>query len=269
MFDQNSHSTDEELIILADGETSKSTALKTRIHCSECSSCQARRLQIEQALSEFADLYSATVNPRLPKSSSAYSAELRDRLTAASRESSILRSARFPRFTQQNPYRFIAVAVFVVAVIGLLWTTISFRGQSLTVQQAIRLLPDNTLTPGATRTVSLTESCSQQGEDLDPSVSTSVKEIVFQKYGLKAVKSADYQIDYLINPQLGGTNDVRNLWPEPYRSTVWNAHAKDALEERLHRMVCDKQIDLTSAQRELASNWIAAYKKHFHTEIPS
>jgi hypothetical protein len=35
---------------------------------------------------------------------------------------------------------------------------------------------------------------------------------------------------------------------------VWNAHAKDALEERLQHMVCDKQIDLASAQCQIATD---------------
>ena len=49
---------------------------------------------------------------------------------------------------------------------------------------------------------------------------------------------------------------------------MWNAHAKDALEERLQYMVCDKQIDLASARRQIATDWIAAYKKYFHADNP-
>jgi hypothetical protein len=43
---------------------------------------------------------------------------------------------------------------------------------------------------------------------------------------------------------------------------------KDALEDRLREMVCDGNLDLTVAQREIAQNWISAYKKYFHTERP-
>ena len=49
---------------------------------------------------------------------------------------------------------------------------------------------------------------------------------------------------------------------------MWNAHAKDALEERLQYMVCDKQIDLASARRQIATDWIAAYKKYLHADNP-
>ena len=42
----------------------------------------------------------------------------------------------------------------------------------------------------------------------------------------------EYELDYLITPELGGLADRRNLWPEPYGLRSWNAHAKDALENR-------------------------------------
>jgi len=91
---------------------------------------------------------------------------------------------------------------------------------------------------------------------------------VFKEYGLPVSTSKAYELDYLITPELGGADDVRNLWPEPYASTAWNAHVKDELENRLHEMVCDGQIDLSTAQNEIATNWIAAYKLHFHTDNP-
>jgi hypothetical protein len=49
---------------------------------------------------------------------------------------------------------------------------------------------------------------------------------------------------------------------------VWNSRVKDALEERLHEMVCSGQLDLTTAQHDIATDWIAAYRKYFHTNNP-
>ena len=49
---------------------------------------------------------------------------------------------------------------------------------------------------------------------------------------------------------------------------MWNARVKDALEDRLREMVCEGSLDLMEAQQEIAVNWIAAYKKYFHTETP-
>jgi len=43
---------------------------------------------------------------------------------------------------------------------------------------------------------------------------------------------------------------------------------KDDLEEHLHEIVCDGELDLYTAQRDIATDWIAAYKKYFHTDRP-
>jgi hypothetical protein len=82
------------------------------------------------------------------------------------------------------------------------------------------------------------------------------------------LRPQDYEIDYLITPELGGAADIRNLWPEPYSDTPWNAHIKDQLEDYLREQVCDGRLDLTTAQKDMATNWISAYKKYFHTETP-
>jgi hypothetical protein len=266
MFDQNGHLTDEVLILLIDGEASITAKDNALAHCAECLACRLRRSQLEQALSKFADLYSSTINPQMLESSLERRVELHDRLATASLRSPISRLGRL------TPYRgYLAVAGMTIAltIAALFHTGILTQNRSAFAQKAIRLLPDKLLTPGVTHPVNLAEVCSQQQEDLDPAVSVSVKRAVFQEYGMNTAREDNYQVDYLINPQLGGTNDVRNLWPEPYGSTVWNARAKDALEERLQRMVCEKQIDLASAQREIATDWIAAYKKYFHAETPS
>jgi len=70
-----------------------------------------------------------------------------------------------------------------------------------------------------------------------------------------------------VTPALGGLDDIRNLWPHSYAS-LWNARVKDALEDRLRAMVCDGRLDLADARREIATNWIGAYKKYFHTDHP-
>jgi hypothetical protein len=57
----------------------------------------------------------------------------------------------------------------------------------------------------------------------------------------------------LIALELGGSNRLTNLWPEPYDIT-WNAHVKDRLENRLHEMVCAGQLDLATAQRAIATD---------------
>jgi hypothetical protein len=95
-----------------------------------------------------------------------------------------------------------------------------------------------------------------------------VRQSVFESYGADYRHSADYELDYLITPELGGTSDARNLWPQPYVRTPWNAYVKDELELHFHRLVCDGRIDFVTAQREISTDWIAAYKRYFNTDRP-
>jgi hypothetical protein len=95
-----------------------------------------------------------------------------------------------------------------------------------------------------------------------------MRERVFRAYGIANEDPGKYEVDYLITPALGGADDIRNLWPQPYVSTVWNARVKDELEDRLRDLVCAGQLDLPEAQREISTDWIAAYKKYFRTERP-
>ena len=77
-------------------------------------------------------------------------------------------------------------------------------------------------------------------------------------------KMHDYELDHLISLELGGApSDPRNLWPEPYHVVGgWNAHAKDRLENRLHRLVCSGKLSLAAAQGLIAHHWIEAYRKY-------
>jgi hypothetical protein len=54
---------------------------------------------------------------------------------------------------------------------------------------------------------------------------------------------------------------VKNLWPEP-RLTTWGAAKKDALENRMHLLVCSGSVSLATAQHVFASNWIAGYRRY-------
>jgi hypothetical protein len=105
-------------------------------------------------------------------------------------------------------------------------------------------------------------------EEVVRDVSATVRQEVLEEYGIKDAHAADYEIDFLIAPGLGGAEDIHNLWPQSYKPSTWNAHVKDALEERLHNLVCAGDLDLSTAQRDIAADWIAAYKKYFHTDRP-
>ncbi len=63
----------------------------------------------------------------------------------------------------------------------------------------------------------------------------------------------DYEYDHFVPLELGGaTNDPRNLWPEPGASP----NPKDTVENDLREQVCDRQLTLAAAQREIVTNWV-------------
>ncbi len=71
----------------------------------------------------------------------------------------------------------------------------------------------------------------------------------------------DYEYDHLVPLELGGApNDPRNLWPEPGASP----NLKDVLEYRLSQLVCSGRLSLRAAQRTIATDWVAAYRRFVH-----
>lgn len=117
-------------------------------------------------------------------------------------------------------------------------------------------LPDPTLTPGATRDVTLHEICTPGAAGKAREVSSKTKREVYQRYHVTPRPGA-YEVDHLISLELGGSNDIENLWPQPYFGKA-NAHDKDRLENQLHAQVCRGEVTLTEAQRAIATDWTKA-----------
>jgi hypothetical protein len=101
-----------------------------------------------------------------------------------------------------------------------------------------------------------------------PQCAEQNKTAVYKSYGLTGNHTGycdsdqGCEVDHLISLELGGSNDQKNLWPEPYQGEEFNAHVKDQLENWYHAQVCSGQMPLKQAQKEISSNWIEAYKKH-------
>lgn len=130
------------------------------------------------------------------------------------------------------------------------------------------LLPDPKMSPGATLPVTPGDICVPGYTKKVRNVPLDVKRQVYAEYGIAAHKPGEYEVDHLISLELGGSNSIKNLWPQSYLTQPWNAHVKDALENELHDEVCSGRLDLATAQHDIATNWIAAYKKYFHTDSP-
>jgi len=124
------------------------------------------------------------------------------------------------------------------------------------------LEPDASLTPGATLPVTVADICTPGYSRKVRNVPSAVRRDVYREYRVARPMSGEYEVDHLISLELGGSNSVRNLWPQSRWTTPWNARVKDALENRLHRDVCAGRLDLATAQRDIAADWIAAYRRY-------
>lgn len=128
------------------------------------------------------------------------------------------------------------------------------------VHASDRVLPDLKLTPGVVNTA-VTDVCAIKWGRDERHVSLAMKRHVFAEYGIPYARHSHYEVDHLISRELGGADDIRNLWPESYAGP-FGAHEKDRLENRLHKLVCARQLVLAQAQREIAADWTAAFRHY-------
>lgn len=92
------------------------------------------------------------------------------------------------------------------------------------------------------------------------SVTEPIKKERMRAYAVSAPLSA-VELDHLVPISLGGATSTANLWPEMWDGPE-GAHVKDRLEERLLSLVCRGQVSLVTAQHEIATDWLAAYRKY-------
>jgi hypothetical protein len=169
----------------------------------------------------------------------------------------------------------------LVLVLSFLWIGLAIGGElpaatlarasansSVFPKSLSYLKPDPTKTPGVADPALTAEVlCAKIFTTRDVrSVPQALKRRVYALYGMANHKGAcarskrGCEVDHLISLELGGANDVENLWPEPF-GKPWGAEVKDKLENRLHKLVCAGEIDLDTAQREITTDWIAAYRR--------
>ena len=264
------HLADQELLAAADGELSTRRAAQVRAHLVSCWDCRARMAEIEGTIADFVRAHRQAVDPQVPPIAGPR-ARLRAQLAELAAKSKPGPWRQFFHLPSAARAAACICVIFLVAAAGgkLLSQHSAPRGANSVVVPFERgEVPDRNLTPGATRVVTIGDVCSIAHEDVVREVPASMRQEIFHEYGIVSARAEDYEIDYLIAPGLGGAEDIHNLWPEPYTSTTWNAHVKDDLEERLHQMVCAGKVDLSTAQNDIATDWIAAYKKYFRTDAP-
>ena len=124
------------------------------------------------------------------------------------------------------------------------------------------ILPDSILTPGDTFANVNMKICFPHYTDSVRNVSEKMKKKVYSLYNITKHRRGEYEIDHLISLELGGNNDISNLWPQSYLTPVWNARKKDVLENRLKKLICEGNITIYQAQYDISHNWIKAYRKY-------
>jgi hypothetical protein len=105
-------------------------------------------------------------------------------------------------------------------------------------QQPEPILPDPKLTPGDVFDVTIQDICIPGYSKKVRAVPRSLRKQAYAQYGITSANEGDYQIDHLIPLSLGGSNSIRNLWPQSTKTSPWNSYVKDALERKLHKLVC-------------------------------
>ena len=228
-------------------------------HLEACWECRARRSEIESAITDFVRIHHREFDGKLPPVAGRR-ALLRAQLAQLAESES---RAGWLRIVRSTGWKVPAIAL---GLLVLFFSTYLLR-RSLDFRPApVVYFPDARLTPGAAILADTQVVCSQSNVK-NKVVSAALQRQVFTEYGIFRPEPRAYEVDYLVTPALGGADDLRNLWPHSY-SAVWNARVKDALEDLLRNKVCDGTLELRQAQREIAQNWIAAYKKYFHTDRP-
>lgn len=246
------HTSDQELMLALDGELSAHDAARVNAHLVACWTCRARRQEMERAIAEFV---------RMPKAPLRSPEGPRALLKARIAQLSVRREIGW-----QNWWLAAGICALMITgglAIGQFWRQSSGSRHRLVAVT----VPDPKLTPGATVLLSPGEVCSASSAK-NKAVPVALRKQVFEAYGIPHAEPRAYEVDYLITPALGGADDIHNLWPQSNSDTVWNARVKDDLEDHLRALVCEGKLDLGTAQREIAGNWISAYKKYFHTDQP-
>ena len=237
------HLDDEELLLALDGELDADRRIEVDAHLAACGHCEQRLSALR------ATLDAATAAAVLEAGEFSHRANRR-RL-----------EARLTGFEARHFDTAFGLAVAASLLIAIVWLT-----RPVMPGEAPRALPVASLTPGDVADLTAVQLCS--GERPSRVVSEAARRQVLRDYRMEHVPDRSYELDALITPELGGTSVPANLWPQMYDSPVWNAHVKDQLEDLLSSMVCRREIALTTAQKDIAADWVAAYKHYFKTEMP-
>ncbi len=127
--------------------------------------------------------------------------------------------------------------------------------------QARGSLPDPLCSPGAVFAEATPEVICVRGYTRTVrDVSTKLRKKVYAAYGVPYPQPrGTYEVDHLIPLELGGSNDIANLFLESGDPRP-GFKEKDLVENFLNHEVCAGRADLSAAQYQIATDWVAVYE---------
>jgi len=148
------------------------------------------------------------------------------------------------------------VCAIILVIFILFFVGVCFGAQYRHDGPAV--LNDLKATPGAVRTTKLKDICPHADTKAVRHVTESEKKQACKEYGLKPAQcmGTKVEFDHLISLELGGSNLILNLWPEPQPQA---REMKDKVEDWVHGQVCKGKIPLGEAQRWMAEDWYSEW----------
>jgi len=150
----------------------------------------------------------------------------------------------------------------IVSLLADAEKTLSIGQRSQTSSCHVRgPFPDPACTPGAIfPDATLAEICVPGYTARVRNVSAKTKNLVYEEYGFSYPQPPGaFEADHLIPLELGGSNDIANLFPEA-ALPVPGFHEKDLVENYLHGEACAGRVPLDAAQKQIANDWLAVYQ---------
>jgi len=186
-----SHLSDQELLLAADGELPPPQAAQVATHLSQCWSCRARKQELESAIVDFVRLHRDTLDPLLPPAAGPR-ALLKAQLAQLASVPQPWRTRWSQVFSSGWAWREAAAALLLsvsVAVAYHYWTPVAASRSAF--HSVPVSFPEASLTPGAVVTVSREQVC-DSSRPKNRAVPVALQRKVFEEYGIPTAEPRSY-----------------------------------------------------------------------------
>ena len=170
------HLSDQEILLVLDGELSRRRAKRAQTHLATCHACGSRQRELETTIADFVSLRQNGVSSHLPSQDGSH-ALLKARLSEAAAERSGA-TAILQMFAPRRAAVYLGLTV-LLTVVGV---KVLLQHTPLN-QVATAAVPNPTLTPGATRPIALRDVCSMAHEEVVRDVPDDLRQQVFKEIG--------------------------------------------------------------------------------------